>query len=202
MLKNLKKLDAVKNLGGRPARYDAIHPRMVVERAVERLGSVCDRGLSEAEAAWEIRAEEPISADHKGWVVEGVGGRISEIRDLMTKATRSVLLVVDAFDWLSSKDEERISTLSKEGVNVTIIGPGSAEDGLKRLAAIANIKVRSASRIGRTACIVDDEVALWGTERPAGGSVVRDEVFAEMLKREMTIQYQDAKEVKGDAIAA
>lgn len=201
VVKKLKarKEGAIRKLRGRPAKYDAQHPRMVLEGALNDLKEQCEAALAEAEPAWDLRAEGNAGVGEKSWIVDGLGGTVNEIRELATRSATSFTLVLDNLNWVRSKDVETLQRIIAKGGIVKVVSTRASKGDLERLAA-AGVIAKAVDHVKSGYCVSDHKTILWVTGKSDTATAVVDDRLAGLLEREFEADYKDTARVEVEKV--
>lgn len=201
VVKKLKarKEGAVRKLRGRPAKFDAQNPRMVLEAALNDLKEECEAALAEAEPAWDLRAEGSSSNHEKSWIVDGLGGTVNEVRELALRSTTAFTLVLDNLTWIKSKDIEVLKKIIEKGGIVKVVSTRASKSDLERLAA-AGVIAKAVDQVKSGYAVSDHKTVLWVTGKSETATALVDERLAGVLEREFEADYKDAASVEVEKV--
>ena len=130
---------------GRPKRYSALPPveaaRKERLRREEELRALEECVVGELQPLYErSRAVERPDI----WIIRGLDGVLSKIRDVLSRARREVLLAIPlAAKGILSSVEPSIMHLRFSGVEVRILAPEELRDELSHLSGLADVRFKS-----------------------------------------------------------
>jgi sugar-specific transcriptional regulator TrmB len=187
---------AVKKQGRNPTRYDAQHPRKLIEGKQEEFNDSASRLKNQLEQAYDVELDRR-ETQHPAWVMTGLPGTAQRMEELIEGAEQQVLIVDRDLRWIQTETIETLAELVADDVTVQIVGWHTRREKLEELAA-AGVPVRSHDNVDTSFCIVDDKEVVVRVGRGTTGVTVRDEPIATILTREAQRRLEDASVVTTD----
>lgn len=191
----------LKRTGSRPVKYDAQHPRLVLDLELEELEKKMQEALRIAEQVWEVRNEEIGDKDDKSWTVSGMHGVIIEVRNLFNKAKKSIKIIESSLTWMTNQDFRKLGELVDKKVSISIISTETSKDELQRLSDL-KADVRISGRPDVSFYIIDDEVILMRLNSPDTGTVIRDKNVASTFLVKFNQINKSAKKLEVDKVVS
>ena len=180
VLESLSKKGYVRNLGGRPAKYDAEHPRGVVGLEMKKIQDLAEKELSEAEAAWEVRRDEREESLGNCWTVHGYAGFAREAKTCIEGTEKSLMIFDSDLSWITGKDVVAMKEAISRGVDIQVITSDRFQELLK---ALQGEKARMRALQNRTEAfyIFDGRRVLVRLQNPEGAVVFDNPTVAQIL---------------------
>lgn len=190
----------LKKTGTRPVKYDAQHPRLVLDLELDQLQGKMTESLRVSEQAWEVRNEQIGDKDDKSWTVAGMHGVILEIRNLFDKTKKSIKIVESSLTWLTSRDFRKLEELIGKKVSISVVATEACKDELQKLSNLKS-EVSVSSKPDVPFYIIDDEVVLLRLNSPDTGNIIQDVNVAKMFIAKFNQINKTAKKMEVDKVA-
>jgi HTH-type transcriptional regulator, sugar sensing transcriptional regulator len=195
ILASLDKKGLVRKIGGRPVKFDAEHPRSVVNQEIQRLQDIAEKELSQAEAAWEVRRDERELGLGNCWTVTSFAGFAREVKTCIKDANRSVVLFDSDLTWISGRDAFAMKEALGRGVSIQAITSERSQEHLKGL-RLEKVKVKTLENRSEAYYIFDDKRVLVKLLSPDGAVVFENPTVAQILISHNTRLEKDTRPAK------
>lgn len=159
---------------GRPTMYKAQHPRHVLAHQIERIETMKDQALEEAEGAYEGQYERT-GREEVCWSVQGISGVQIQLRRLLDECRESLKIADLDLGWATTAVRGFASGNATGGVAIEVVGAPAQSSRLEALRR-AGASVRTYDGAWRC-CIVDERAAMTRFTGPDSAIVVRDSAF-------------------------
>lgn len=184
--------------GRRPAKYDAQHPRYVIQDEQEQFIERSDQVEAKLVNAWESERDDTVDHPDDAWVLQSASGTVNEIRRLIDDATTSVEVVDTDLRWISRrKDAETFQELIEEGVSIRIIG--SSETALDDLKDIDGLELLYNTDLGKAYYIIDGKHVVMRLQSGRTGIVFSDSGATNIFGSDFEDTLAEATQVATDA---
>ena len=191
----------LKKTGNRPVKYDAQHPRYVLDLELDQLQTKMQQSLRIAEQAWEVRNEQIGDEDDKSWIVAGMHGIILEVRNLFNTAEKSIKIVESSISWLTNRDYRKLAELVDRKVRLSVVATESCKEELQRLSDLKS-EVRIFNKPDVSFYLIDDKVVLMRLNSPDTGTVIQDLNVAKIFTTKFNQITKAAKKLEVDKVAS
>lgn len=192
ILSQLEDRGCVKSRSVRPAIYEAVHPRQVIERELENFREKSEAARSRLEQAWEAQQAQN-NPPEDAWAVSSISGVANEITSRMEEATESIRIYDRDLSWLTRQSRRELGDLSENGVEIQAIGMKGSE-ALARLADIP-VDVRQRDSLEKSFYIFDSKHVVIRTSNGSQGVSFPDHPVADLFIEEFGRIFENSEEV-------
>jgi sugar-specific transcriptional regulator TrmB len=195
VLESLDKKGFVRNLGGRPASYDAEHPRSIVSSQIQKMQELAEDDLDEAEEAWEVRHDQRQVELGNKWIVSGYAGFAHEVKTCLADAQKSVIIFDPDLTWIRGGDAFAMKEALARGVEIDALTSERSVEHVKGF-RIGELAIRALEHRSEAFYVFDEKRVLVRLQSPEGAVVFDSEALAQILVNHHTRLEKGGRQVK------
>jgi len=185
----------VVNVQGRqPKRYQAQHPRSILQDKQDDFNEKADAATDHLEQQYEIQLERQ-DPRHPAWVIPGMSGTKRELMEGLESANERVLLLERDGRWIRDDEIRHLERLVARGLEVEVIGGPRWIDKLTRLVEEADATGWERNQVESSFAVIDDSLVIMRVGREHTGVKIQDEGTASVFHSAFQALRQEATEV-------